>query len=69
MKALRGNEEILVDGNYLKGNGTYTSASLREKPIRSVKSKNGRVVNKMSDGYWYWGDTGKRVTEKEFASP
>ena len=69
MKFLGNGEEVLVDGNYLKGNGTYTSASLREKPIRSVKSKTGRVVNKMPDGYWYWGDTGKRVTEKEFVSP
>jgi hypothetical protein len=35
MKFLGNDEEILVDGNYLKGDGSYTSQSLRT--VKAVK--------------------------------
>ena len=44
------NEEILVGGRYLKGNGTQTSMSLRAQ--KAVKQKDGRMIYKMPDGTW-----------------
>lgn len=57
-------QEILVDGNYLKGDGTYTSMSLRA--IKKVKQKDGRMIYKMPDGTWR-NDKGQKL--KYFSSP
>ena len=38
-------QEILVDGQYLKGNGTYTSASLRNKKNENVTGTSSKTNN------------------------
>ena len=50
MKFLGNGEEVLVDGNYLKGDGSYTSKSLRT--VKAVKQKDGSMLYKMADGTW-----------------
>lgn len=63
-RTLGENEEILVGGRYLKGNGTQTSMSLRAQ--KAVKQKDGRMIYKMPDGTWR-NDKGQRLVN--FASP
>lgn len=58
MRFLGNGEEVLVDGNYLKGNGSYTTMSYRA--VKKVKSKDGRMFYKTPDGIWR-NDKGQRV--------
>lgn len=60
MKILGNGEEVLVDGNYLKGDGSYTSMSLRA--VKKVKQKDGRMVYKMPDGTWR-NEKGQKLTK------